>query len=795
MSSDPLPTPVEQPEASKRDVAAWIVRHKVALMILAILLTALAWGPSRQMELDESIESFYSENDPYLLAYQRSKQDFGGDEFVMVGYYQPGLLEGGTTVTEEITEALPDVGSIFGSDTAEPAEDGDDETESAEELVEEIEPVDPLNTLRELAEKLSAVPGVSASSTQSLPTVLMPPALTIWWERAFVRTSTNREALIEMSRHILIGEDDETTAVVLRLLPETEGGPPRRETFRQIREIAAAQDTPTFVAGEPVQVHDMFRYVEDDSLRLGIWSTALLMAVILTFFRSMRWTLLPVVLVNVVLIWTQALLYLSGLKLSMVSSMLRSLVTIIGIATVMHVTVCYRDFRGNHDRPSAFRVTYRNLAIPVWWVTVTTAIGFASLLTSEVNPVRSFGVMMGLATMLVLPACWLLLPGGALIGKFDADPRMVPGEEKLSRSLASLSRLTERHPWPIALSAAFIMAFTGWGFTKLTVETDFSKNFREESQIVQAITFFEDYLGGVGTWDVSFDVPDTLDFAVIEKVRALAADLRALKLDDGTRLTKVVPISDGVDLVPNLRADTLEEKLEFLGKLQPEFVSSLYNPEQHRMLLVLRGLERQPAEVKLQLIEAVEETARKHFPDAKASGLYVLLAHLISSMLGDQLVNFVVSGIGIFFTMALAFRSWKVGLISLVPNYLPIVLVVGSLGWLEIPINIGTAMIASVSMGLTVDSSILYLDSYLHCRRQGMAHSDAIQQAHGSVGFVLVLINFALVAGFSVLALSHFIPLVYFGVLVSLAMLGGLIGNLLLLPLLLKWVYGKRSWT
>jgi predicted RND superfamily exporter protein len=251
-------------------------------------------------------------------------------------------------------------------------------------------------------------------------------------------------------------------------------------------------------------------------------------------------------------------------------------------------------------------------------------------------------------------------------------------------------------------------------------------------------------------------------------------------------------ISDGVDLVPNLRADTLEEKIEFLNKLQPEFVSSLYNPERRRMRLILRALERQPAEVKLALIERVEETARRHFSDKEnnvhASGLYVLLAHLISSLLGDQVVNFVISGVGIFITMAIAFKSLRIGLISLVPNYFPIVLVVGSLGWVGIPINIGTAMIASVAMGLTVDSSILYITAYRECRRNGESHSQAIELAHGSVGLVLVLTTFALVAGFSVLAMSHFIPLVYFGVLVSLAMLGGLISNLLLLPLLLKWV-------
>jgi predicted RND superfamily exporter protein len=372
----------------------------------------------------------------------------------------------------------------------------------------------------------------------------------------------------------------------------------------------------------------------------------------------------------------------------------------------------------------------------------------------------------------------------------------VPGEAKISGGLAALSRLTERFPWPIGLTSLLVVAFAGWGFTRLVVETDFSKNFRSESEIVQGISYFEDNLGGVGTWDVSFDAPATLDFEFIDKVRGLAADLRSLKLEDGTALTKVVAISDGVDLVPI--PGSVETKIAYLNRLQPEFVSSLYNPDPHeqpgeapakpRMRLVLRGLERQPAEVKLRLIAEVEEITRQHFPDAdaEAAGLYVLLANLITSLLGDQLVSFGISGIGICITMAIAFRSLRIGLISIVPNAFPIALLIGSLGWMGIPINIGTAMIASVSMGLTVDSSIHYLTAYRACRRQGASHAEAIQQAHGTVGFVLVLANIALVAGFSVLATSHFIPLVYFGILVSLAMVGGLIGNLVLLPLLLK---------
>ena len=108
------------------------------------------------------------------------------------------------------------------------------------------------------------------------------------------------------------------------------------------------------------------------------------------------------------------------------------------------------------------------------------------------------------------------------------------------------------------------------------------------------------------------------------------------------------------------------------------------------------------------------------------------------------------------------------------------------MGWIDLPINIATAMIASVTMGLTIDSSIHYLAGLRRAQESGLSFFESLRTTHGGVGRSLVLANFALMAGFLVLTLSHFIPLVYFGILVSVAMLGGLLGNLIILPLMLR---------
>ena len=98
-----------------------------------------------------------------------------------------------------------------------------------------------------------------------------------------------------------------------------------------------------------------------------------------------------------------------------------------------------------------------------------------------------------------------------------------------------------------------------------------------------------------------------------------------------------------------------------------------------------------------------EAVARKYDPDAKVSGVFVLLTFLIDSLMSDQVTSFLYASIGLLLVMTLAFRSLKLGLVGLLPNVFPIVLVIGGMGWADVPVNIATAMITCVSLGLTVD--------------------------------------------------------------------------------------------
>ncbi len=136
---------------------------------------------------------------------------------------------------------------------------------------------------------------------------------------------------------------------------------------------------------------------------------------------------------------------------------------------------------------------------------------------------------------------------------------------------------------------------------------------------MQGLNFMESKLGGPGNWEVNFPAPHELDSDYLNKVRELSEDLEELKQSRDLGLTKVIALSDAVDLVPRipLVSFTLSRRLSILRKIQPDLESSLYNPSEGRMRIVLRSLERMPSQTKVELMRQVKERARKYFPERK----------------------------------------------------------------------------------------------------------------------------------------------------------------------------------
>ncbi|MBI2824539.1 MAG: RND family transporter [Planctomycetia bacterium] len=730
-----------------------LVAWRWPLMVVGLAAAAISFWPAQQLAFDRSVENMFAPDDPLLAPYHKLQRTFGGNEVALAAYDDPQLLtQAGMDRLEELTAAL------------------------------------------------EHVPGVSTvfSLTRS---PLLGKQLISW------PVKSQRDAFIKVCEGYTVSADHRTAAVICVFAPESENSTPRTETVDLLREQIDKIAPGGVLTGEPVMVVDGFRYLDEDGQRLGVASTFLLSLIIVLCFRSLRWVIVPMAVVYTALLITEAILVASGFRMSMVSSMLWAILAVIGIATVVHVVIGFRELRGDGLLPPvAMRATIVSLAGPVFWACTTDLSGFGSLTVSRVGPVHDFGIMMSLGAMATLASIILLVPGLSLFGRWDVDPHRAWGEQHLDLGLHRLSSLIERRPKLLAL---LVVAITGppvLGSWFLEAESDFTKNFRRSSPIVGAYNFVESKLGGAGVWDVIVPVPTTSDPDFLPHVRKLEDRLRSeVKIADAESgevqpgLTKVLSVVDALDgLVPGAKIDAnkLEATLAPLKKQMP--IVALLDGRDPRdgnrqwLRIMLRSRERQGSKQKEELIRQVTDISQQEFPEAQVTGFFVLLTRLIESMLGDQWTTFVLSTSGIFLMMLAAFRSVQIALITLVPNALPIMVVMGLLGWLGLKMNMGAAMIAAVSMGLAVDSSAHYIYAFREYRALGQSIPLAMRSVHQSVGRAVVFSTLALIVGFTALCVSQFIPTIYFGVLVSLAMIGGAGGNLVVLPLLLKFVLRKE---
>ncbi len=770
-------------------IARYLERWRTPLLIIGILIAAVSLPLSRTLRLDWQLDRMFPPGDELVASYHRLEDRFGGNEVVIAVYRDPELWDDSGAGLERLGAVTERFAKV----------DGVAAVLSLSELHRILERMrDPFKLLR-----------IGGSDGKAVPPLLNP-----------------RDALAQSLLNVFAGythqRDSEFVAVACLLAPSAEKSSEFHQAtianLKSIVESVAAPAEQGYLAGEPVMVVEGFQLVQRDGLRLGITSTILLTLVLFACFRSIRWTLIPLAIVHWSVIVTQAILVLLDLELTMVSSMLTAIVTVIGVATTMHLLLRYQDTRRRGAaRNDALREAMAALVVPISLACVTDAVGFISLMAADVGPVRDFGLMMAIGSLIVLLSILLLVPGLALIGKWDSDPHIPKSDLAVRMFLRKLldSVIAHRRAGIIGLVLLTIAAAIGG--SKMRVETDFTKNFYASNPLVQGYQVVESELGGAGVWDVMLPAPKTITQEYLSEVLKLETQLRQLSVgereQDALGLTKVLSMADAdhaAQVETLIAALPVTARLEGMRRAMPEFSQALMTFDVDEsglrwLRVMLRSREQTPASVKSQLIERVKavvadftqrpewlamftETQRagqlQGELQGEVTGYHVMLSRLVSSVLQDQWKCFALATLGIFVIMLLATRSLLFALAALVPNALPIFIVLGAMGWLGIRVNMGAAMIAAVSMGLSIDSSIHYLLHYQRRLNAGDRPLKSLRSAQENVGFAVVLATVALIAGFLALAVSEFVPTVVFGTLTSLTMLGGLFGNLIVLPLL-----------
>lgn len=790
-----------------------LVAWRLPLALLGLVILAAAWPLSAGLRMNRTIDQMFAPDDPGLLAYQELRESFGGNAVVMLVYRDNELFTpagiGRAKALSDRVQSVPGVRGVL----------------SIDELNDVLGVIRPAGLGR-------------AANAQAAPLLRDRDPVAREFDRLFVGyTHSSDHKLGSIVALLDVSDQQRGFADAVRGLGEiTRDMPPGT--------------TDAVLVGEPVLLEQGFDLIQRDGERLAWLTVALLSPCVLLLIRSLRFVVLQAIVILWSVAVTRALLKLLGFELSLVSSILTALVTVIAVTSVIHLGSAQRAFRQRGYRIKT--ATTRAIAWimpPIFWACATDAAGFISLSLSGIAPVREFGVMMAIASMAVFAAILLFTPlmitGGSQ--RFDAlqrfgqlfDPKTVGGiGYRIRKGALRLAVVMVRHRRAMIALTAVLLGIVFLGVNRLEIESSFLRNFRQSSPLVAAYQMVESEFSGAGVWDIVLDAPDSLSGRYMDQVRELEGTLRGIEID-GQRLTKVLSLADADKIASSitlLRFAPPSARLAGMRTAIPEFSDALLvprnpkpqtpdqpspsttsnpddaapqsapaaEPHQRKLRIMLRSQEHIPAETKIAMIREVERVVQEQTSSpqwaacfdaahpsrpGRVTGYYVLLARVVSQLIGDQWLCLLLSAVLVWSLLVLAMRSFTLASIALIPNILPVLAVLAILGALGIKMNMGAAMIAAVSIGLSIDGSVHFVSNYQRKIARGRTPLHATLYAQKQIGLPLLMATIALVVGFSVLAMSEFVPTATFGILTAAALVTGTLTNLTLLPALL----GGRS--
>ncbi|MDC3240486.1 MMPL family transporter [Gammaproteobacteria bacterium] len=785
-------------------------------------------------ELDASSDSLLLQDDEDLRYYRNIKARYGDDEFLVVTISPKIDLFDEKTI-DLLTNLKKDLSKL-------------DQIESVVSILDVPLLKSPPKSLAEIAD--------------SAPTFLSPETDK---ELAKIELTTSN-----LYRNLIISEDAKTTAMLLnirlnveleslidkrdalrakrldsdlsvmelkeldRLTSEVKSlrKDERNETATMVSDVRSVLDqykssAEIFLGGVPMITVDMIDYIQNDIQLFGLLILMFLVIALLVIFKNPQWMIVSMVCCLIgLMIMTGVLGYMSW-PVTVVSANFVALLLIFSLSITVHLTVRYRELvklfpEENHS--SLIVMTMRDKLEPCLFTTITTMVGFGSLLIAGIRPVIDFGWMMLISMGVIFILVFNLFP--ALLSLFSKIDHQVK-EDKTHKLTNAFANLVIQKPTQILILFTIVFAISISGITKLTAENQFIKAFKEDTEIFQGLSVIDSQLGGTTPLDIIIEADP--DFFNVEDDENIIEDdffdEAFFEDDDGEydiggdsywynsyRLKTIEAVHDYLESLNEagkvISFDTTMDVLQTLNdgdemdtfflsvlykKVPDDVKEALFDPylseDGNQLRISFRVYESYPDLQRGELLKKIKRDLTSELglkeSQVKLTGMLVLYNNVLESLITSQIltIGFVFAAIMIMFLFL--FRSIKFAVIAVIPSIIASSSVLGLMGLMNIPLDIMTITIAAICIGIGVDHSI----HYVHRFREEIldsSHADvAIKNAHNSTGQAIYYTSVIIILGFSILAFSNFIPTIYFGLFTAFAMLLALFANLTLLPVLL----------
>ncbi|GAB3375439.1 RND family transporter [Spongiibacter taiwanensis] len=785
----------------------WLLNHPKLWVFIMLVLTVVLADQSRRFEINASADTLISEGNRDFIRSQKITQKFSPEEFLILAYQ-------------------PKDGDIFSRQSQRDVADISRQIRALQRVqsVRSILSV-PLLQAGEQALSSDTQPDQLTQSKLNLPParlraifkghpvyegLLINPEQTISGIQVLFKADpelnrVQRESLA-LQEQRLEGELTHEQKIQLQTLAlkqsrlEKTLREQRDKEIDEIRDIIAGYGSRAeiYMGGPHVLAYQLINIVQKDLSLFGTAIALVIAALIMLIFKRWRWLLITACCCSASVLITTGCFALAGLKATVISANFIALLLILTLAIVIHLIVQYREELAADTEASQYVLvqrTLKNKLAPCFFAGLTTSVGFASLLLSDIKPVSSFGLMMMLAMVITLVSTLLLLP--SLLMLFPREQSRESSHWS-RRPLTASGRLSLRRSTPVILFGALLLALSVVGSLRLSVENSFINYFKKDTDVYRELAFIDQHFGGSTPLDIVYrperpaGQPSQLPLRAIEVQNThRIQDM----LDAQTGMGTTLSVVNFTKLAKQLNGNRPLTEYELAAvywtldkSIRKDLLGSLFLPDPAELRISARvkdsteGLNRKQLLADIRQGMAELGITEQHY---QISNLFVLYQSMLERLFASQILTLGAVFAVLTLVFWLVFRSLRIALLAMVPNMVASLSILGLMGWLGIPLDFMTMTIAAIAMGIAVDDTIHYTHRFLEERRQHSVET-AIENTHQSVGYALLYTSTIIALGFALLMGSDFIPSVMFGLLTAAAVIIALIADLTLLPALLS---------
>ena len=786
-------------------LAEAILRWRWLLLILISLLTIFAFYEMRTLRMDNSNESFFLEGDPTKLLLDKLRDTFGNDDFIYVlvepqkRAHSPELAAG--LASESENGKLP-YGRRFPAACCGELQTDDffraDTIRLIKTLAQDLEAHVPYIKDMKFLGNVEYVEGVEGGIKTSDLIEEIPETLE---DMNLIRERAMNEPLYLDN---LISRDGKTAAILLECerYPD-EKVDPRKEIPPAVYKILAKPEyanLEVYTVGGPVIDLAIDKIAAREMSLLGIICLGLQMLILFWVARGIRGVVTPLLVVILSVFWTFGVAGILGWTLSLVVVMVPILLICVGIGDSMHIISEFQDqqYRGLARREAIVKALAL-VGIPCLLTSLTTAAGFFSFLGTVIKPMREMGVYAAIGVILALVLSLIMVP---IVFSFGKKKKKVSDREKsegkndiFDRLLKGIASLNLKYPRGILGIFVVLIMTSIYGYSLVEIETNSILSISTNLKVRQAYDYVDSHMGGSMAMEVMLDTgkkDGIKDIKFLSQMETLQNHIDEHPLTWKT--------SSVIDIIKKMRRAMHENQAEYYtlpetGAQAAEYLflyetsggeeldkQVSFNYDIARLNVRTKSLNTKDVRTFMSDIDRFVKENLDPSIKVEYTGVMSWVKAMSDYVSQGQKKCFILAFSAITCMMIIALRSFKLGLISMIPNVFPVLISLGLMGFGKIFLSVPLMIMAPIIIGVAVDDTIHFFTRYRREFNRTGTYEGALKATLLTVGRPIMFTTMTLVVGFSVFGLSDIYTTVHFGLLASFAFIWALLADFFFAP-------------